>query len=104
MNTHDFSKLFLILIQVFKQTNVFFFAENDLSSVEVIIADIENVDSIRSMCERARIIINCVGPYRFFGEKIVKECLETGTHHVDISGEPEVRILSHFSMIRFHMH
>lgn len=41
------------------------------------------------MARQARIIINCVGPYRFFGEPVVKACVEEGTHHVDVSGEPQ---------------
>ena len=27
--------------------------------------------------------------YRFFGESVVKQCLVTKTHHLDVSGEPE---------------
>lgn len=34
-------------------------------------------------------IINCCGPYRFFGETVVKACVDTSTHHVDVSGEPQ---------------
>jgi len=32
--------------------------------------------------------LNCVGPYRFFGEAVVKAAIEGGAHHLDISGEP----------------
>ena len=31
-------------------------------------------------------VLNCVGPYRFYGEAVVKACVENGAHHVDISG------------------
>jgi len=31
-------------------------------------------------------VLNCVGPYRFYGEVVVKACVENGAHHVDISG------------------
>ena len=27
--------------------------------------------------------------YRFYGESVIKQCLLTGTHHIDVSGEPE---------------
>jgi short subunit dehydrogenase-like uncharacterized protein len=27
--------------------------------------------------------------YRFYGEQIVKQCIESKSHHLDISGEPE---------------
>ncbi len=41
------------------------------------------------MASRARVVLNCVGPYRFFGEQVVRACLAGGAHHVDISGEPQ---------------
>lgn len=28
--------------------------------------------------------------YRFYGEPVVKACVENGAHHIDISGEPQV--------------
>jgi hypothetical protein len=31
--------------------------------------------------------LNCVGPYRFYGEDVVKACVENGAHHIDISGQ-----------------
>lgn len=36
-----------------------------------------------------QIVLNCCGPYRFYGEIVVKSCIAAGTHHVDISGEPQ---------------
>ena len=43
------------------------------------------------MTARAKVIVNCCGPYRFYGEAVVKACIATKTHHVDVSGEPQVR-------------
>lgn len=40
------------------------------------------------MTAQSRIIINCCGPYRFYGEPLIKACIETGTHQVDVTGEP----------------
>ena len=28
--------------------------------------------------------------YRFYGEQVVRACVENSCHHVDISGEPQV--------------
>ena len=28
--------------------------------------------------------------YRFYGEPVVKACIENGAHYVDICGEPQV--------------
>jgi len=61
----------------------------DLNGVTKIEADVSDESSLLAMCQQARLIINCVGPYRFFGEQVVKACIEAGTHHVDISGEPQ---------------
>ena len=34
------------------------------------------------------VCINTVGPFRLFGEPVVKACCEAGTHYLDICGEP----------------
>lgn len=41
------------------------------------------------MAKQAKLVINCCGPYRLYGEVMVKACIEAGTHQVDVSGEPE---------------
>lgn len=63
--------------------------EQDLSNVQVIVADIVDEKSLVEMAKQAKLIINAVGPYRFYGEPIVKACIEAGAHQVDISGEPQ---------------
>ncbi|XP_044760757.1 saccharopine dehydrogenase-like oxidoreductase [Coccinella septempunctata] len=60
----------------------------NVSKVPIILADLSDVQSIQNMASRARLLINCCGPYRFMGETVVKACVEAGTHHVDVSGEP----------------
>lgn len=60
----------------------------DLSKTPLIIADVNDVQSLANMAMQARIIINTCGPYKFFGEPVVKACVENGCHHVDVSGEP----------------
>ncbi|PIK62485.1 putative saccharopine dehydrogenase-like oxidoreductase-like [Apostichopus japonicus] len=60
----------------------------DLSSVEFLPADVKDDLSLTSMCQSTKLVLNCVGPYRFFGEAVVKACVENGSHHIDISGEP----------------
>jgi len=63
--------------------------DEHLSSVPLIIADVKDYDSLKAMTGRAKVIINCCGPYRFFGEPVIKACIETGTHQVDVTGEPQ---------------
>ena len=60
----------------------------DVNSVAKIIADVSNFDSLFQMAKQTRLVINTVGPYRFYGRPVVEACVNAGTHHIDISGEP----------------
>ncbi|GIY09351.1 saccharopine dehydrogenase-like oxidoreductase [Caerostris extrusa] len=59
----------------------------DIRKTTIIKADVSDPESISDMCKRASLILNCVGPYKFYGEVVVAACIENRTHHVDISGE-----------------
>ena len=69
---------------------MFEFTDADLAAVRVIVADVEDESSLREMASQARVVVNCVGPYRFYGETVVRACIESGAHHLDVSGEPQV--------------
>uniref|UniRef100_A0ABI7WSG8 Saccharopine dehydrogenase-like oxidoreductase n=1 Tax=Felis catus TaxID=9685 RepID=A0ABI7WSG8_FELCA len=60
------------------------------SEVGIIICDVTNPASLDEMAKQAAIVLNCVGPYRFYGEPVVKACVENGTSCIDICGEPQV--------------
>lgn len=62
----------------------------DITNVPVIIADVTDEKSLNEMASKTKVIVNCCGPYRFYGEPVVKACIANGTHHVDVSGEPQV--------------
>ena len=59
----------------------------DVKDVPVVVADTNDEASLRAMTARAQVIINLVGPYTMYGEPVVKACLETGTHYMDVGGE-----------------
>lgn len=61
----------------------------DLEDTPILIADVGDADSLAVMCSKSKVLLNCVGPYRFYGEQVVKACIENGAHHLDISGEPQ---------------
>lgn len=61
---------------------------DDLSDIPTVLADIQDESSIEAMTRKCRIVLNCVGPYTWYGEIVVKACVESKTHHVDITGEP----------------
>ncbi|XP_075554282.1 saccharopine dehydrogenase-like oxidoreductase isoform X2 [Dermacentor variabilis] len=63
--------------------------EGALDNVPVIVADVANEESLLDMAKRTRLVLNTVGPYRFFGRQVVKACIDSGTHHIDVSGEPQ---------------
>jgi len=60
-----------------------------LNDVGIIIANSNDDESLQNMASQAKIIINVVGPYQKYGPQVVKACVENGTSHVDISGEPQ---------------
>uniref|UniRef100_A0A672VCW2 Saccharopine dehydrogenase-like oxidoreductase n=1 Tax=Strigops habroptila TaxID=2489341 RepID=A0A672VCW2_STRHB len=57
--------------------------------VGVLLCDVDDAASLAAMARQTRLVLNCVGPYRFFGEPVVKACVENGASHIDISGEPQ---------------
>lgn len=70
--------------------------ESEKQNIGLIEADVANSQSLYQMCKQAKVILNCVGPFRFFGEAVVKECLAARTDYVDVSGEPEFLELMEF--------
>lgn len=63
--------------------------KDHLSNTPIIVADSSDSSSLLGMAAQAKVVLNCVGPYRFYGEPVVEACVEAGAHHVDISGEPQ---------------
>lgn len=47
-------------------------AKIDLSAIPLIVADINDQSSIKAMTSMAKVIVNCCGPYRFYGEVVVE--------------------------------
>ena len=63
--------------------------EIDETTIGIIIADNSDEDSIMEMCRQSKAVVNCVGPFRWYGEMVVRCCVKMSSHYVDISGEPE---------------
>jgi len=60
-----------------------------LKETKIIKADVRDQKSLSEMAATSRVVLDCVGPYRFYGEPVVKACIENGSHYLDICGEPE---------------
>lgn len=63
----------------------------DSSKFSLLCADINDPHSLDSMTLKTQggVLINCVGPFRLYGEAVVRSCLLNSCHYVDITGEPE---------------
>lgn len=48
------------------------------------------VGDAASSLDGMEVLLNCAGPFIHTYEPLVEACLETGTHYLDITGEPEV--------------
>ncbi|XP_065343799.1 saccharopine dehydrogenase-like oxidoreductase [Cloeon dipterum] len=76
-------KLAEVIADVEKKTG------ESLKDVKIVIANVDDEKSLKDMASMCKVLVNCVGPYRHWGEQAVKACIESGTHHVDVSGEPQ---------------
>lgn len=61
----------------------------DISNVTIIKADVDDEKTLKDMCAQTKMIVNCCGPYRMYGEPVVKAAVENKTNYVDVCGEPQ---------------
>lgn len=59
------------------------------SSISIYEADVNNVQSLITLCKKTKVLVSCVGPYRKYGRPVVEACVEAGVDYLDITGEPE---------------
>lgn len=60
----------------------------DLSyKVPVVLADLNHKKSLQEMCQKTKLLVNCVGPYSYGGEELIKVCIETRTNYIDLCHE-----------------
>ena len=55
----------------------------------VLIADVDDARSLSALGARCRLVLNCTGPCRFYGDAVVTACIRAGTDYIDLCGEPE---------------
>lgn len=53
----------------------------------MVLADSHDVDSLREMVARTRVVATTVGPYSLHGSELIAECARGGTHYCDLAGE-----------------
>lgn len=54
----------------------------------LVVADVSDPPSVRTMVRRAKAILTTVGPYQLYGSDLVAACAAAGTDYLDLSGEP----------------
>ena len=57
------------------------------ASLPVIVADAASAADLRALCAQTRVVVSTVGPYAFYGEPLIKACVENGTDYCDLTGE-----------------
>ncbi|CAN1146241.1 Probable mitochondrial saccharopine dehydrogenase-like oxidoreductase At5g39410 [Linum perenne] len=55
----------------------------------ILSADTTDPSSLRLLCSQTKLLLNCVGPFRLYGDPVVAACAQTGCDYLDICGEPE---------------
>ena len=58
------------------------------NELPVIVADSDDLASLKAMAERTQVVITSAGPYQLYGDKLVLACAECGTDYLDLAGEP----------------
>jgi short subunit dehydrogenase-like uncharacterized protein len=58
------------------------------SQPAIMIADVNDVDSLMQMTSKCQILMNAAGPFSRYGKGVVYACIENSTHYLDITGEP----------------
>ncbi len=58
-----------------------------LGGAEVLVARVDEPHSLDRLAARARVLVNCVGPFVDLGEPVVRAAIAGGAHYVDTTGE-----------------
>ena len=56
-------------------------------TIDIILANSDDSDSLDEMTKQTKVIISTVGPYLKYGEPLIKSCTTHGTDYVDLTGE-----------------
>lgn len=54
----------------------------------LILADAEELDSLKRLVDSTKVVLTTVGPYQLYGNELVELCANSGTDYVDLCGEP----------------
>ena len=55
----------------------------------IFIADSNNIDTLKKLTSKTKVICTTVGPYAKYGSNLVEACVDTNTNYCDITGETQ---------------
>ena len=58
--------------------------------LDYLIFSLDDVSVISTQLAKFPVVLNCAGPFSKTAKQMIKGCLESGTHYLDITGEIEV--------------
>lgn len=59
----------------------------DTAALSTLVADASDLEAMRDLAARTRVVCTTVGPYALYGSPLVEACATTGTHYCDLTGE-----------------
>jgi len=59
----------------------------DLKDLDYIIASSSDQASLNNVAQQTKVVLTTVGPYSWYGEPMLKACVEAGTNYCDLTGE-----------------
>ncbi|MDB4990269.1 MAG: saccharopine dehydrogenase [Myxococcaceae bacterium] len=62
--------------------------QNQDNRPQIVVANANDERSLRAMAKDTRVVLTTVGPFLRYGEPLLRACAESGTHYVDLTGEP----------------
>ena len=84
------SRLLLLKLKLYSIAQVITKSHVEADSIHALFAISINMnDATLMLMSNHSTGIVLIGPYRFLGESVVKACLASGAHYMDISGEPQ---------------
>lgn len=58
-----------------------------VEDVEIIVADLDDRQSLEALARKATVVVNLAGPYTGKAQNLIAACVEAGASYVDLSGE-----------------
>ncbi len=61
----------------------------NIDEERIFIADSNNIDTLKKLTSKTKVICTTVGPYAKYGSNLVEACVDTNTNYCDITGETQ---------------